>query len=661
MATSKAKTAKKYGLRLEEMDKLVAWKGDDFHIIYYDPITKKKTGMYRVRHTGREGSGRYTQPADMLPEAYYCTLLTNWKAVLGDASKRIVITEGEMKAAKACAEGITCIGLGGVFNFQSAKKGVEWIPTLDHVVWEGREVYVIYDSDAAANLLVRLAATRLALQLMKRKAKVYVVFLPALPNGTKAGLDDYLITHGSDALAKLLAEAKPWNKDLPLCALNTEVVYCHSPNSVVRLRDLFVMNTKDFRNDHYADRKHLAGEPGKEKQIATAKAWMDWAGRLVVDGITFAPGAELITDDNQLNLWRGWGGTPEKGKVDEWNELVELVLGGARPEHVRWFRQWAAYRFKHPRARINSAVLILGPQGAGKTMLGEYLAAPHGEHAHTLSQASLAGNFNSWMKCKTFILGDEVTTGESRLAEEMKNWITRPSVDINEKYIREYKLPNYVQFYLTSNHYNALALGKGDRRYFVHHVTAPPADAKTFARLGRWKNEQKNVNALLYHFMEDVDLRGFDPMAQPPLTEDKEEVIRASMSDVEAWAEQLAAYADDPNHEGLKHLYTSAELLALAQLDGGRNNWNPTAMGRELKWAGFTEKKVIKVPGRGSQQLYLVRERDLLRKQSNAQLAELWLKERTGGPAKFEALRRPRVVEGGQMGVKGITHNHRGS
>jgi hypothetical protein len=655
MATSseKSKFAKKYGLNLSQLERLGEWVGDDFRIDYYDPETREKTGMYRRRRANRDGHGKYTQPAGTIPEAYFCPLV-DWTTVLKETATLLLITEGEFNAAKACAEGVPCIGLGGVFNFASRKRGLGWIPTLDRVIWENRKSYIAFDSDAATKKMVRLARTRLALLLIERKAEVYVLQLPPQADGTRAGLDDYLIEHGAESLGNLVHEVKPWNKDLPLYELNTEVAYCHSPNSVVRLRDFFVMNTKDFRNDHYADRTHLIGKPGSEKCASTPKTWMEWPERLKVDGITFAPGAELITSENQLNVWRGWGGTPEKGNIDEWNELVELVLCGAKPEHVQWFRKWAAYRFQYSLARINSAILIWGPQGTGKTMLGEYLAALHGEHAHTLSQASLAGNFNSWMKSATFILGDEVTTRESKrsLAEEMKNWITRDSVRINEKYIREYELPNYAQFYLTSNHHNALALEKGDRRYFVHEVTAPPADAKTFARLGQWKNEQKNINALLYHFMEEVDLAGFNPMAQPPLTEDKEEVIRANMSDMDAWAEQLALNADDPDHEELKHLYTAAELLSLAQTDSGRHYWNPTAMGWALKRAGFTDKKVIKVPGHGTQQLYMVRERDRLRKMSNPRLAELWLKERAGRPAKFEALRRPYVVEGGRSGRK---------
>jgi hypothetical protein len=284
-------------------------------------------------------------------------------------------------------------------------------------------------------------------------------------------------------------------------------------------------------------------------------------------------------------------------------------------------------------------------------MLGEYLAALHGVHAHKLSQGELNGDFNAWMKHKTFILGDEVTTRESRrsVAEEMKNWITRPSVTINEKYIRLYTLPNFAQFYLTSNHHNALSLEKGDRRYFVHKVTAPPADAKTFARLGRWKDEQKNINALLHHFMHDVDCTGFIPHAQPPMTEDKSEVIRASMSDLDAWAEQLAADADNPDHKGLRHLYTPGELLNFAEHGvGGRNNWNPTAMGWALKRAGFTQ-EVIKVPSFGTQRLYLVWERGILKEMPKTDLAALYLRERAANPAKFEALRRPRVVEGGRM------------
>ena len=66
-----------------------------------------------------------------------------------------MITEGEKKAAKADQEGFPCIGLVGVWGWQQARTrdnpdaARELIPDLAAVAWQGRTVFLVYDSDLA--------------------------------------------------------------------------------------------------------------------------------------------------------------------------------------------------------------------------------------------------------------------------------------------------------------------------------------------------------------------------------------------------------------------------------------------------------------------------------------------------------------------------------
>jgi len=88
----------------------------------------------------------------------------------------------------------------------------ELIDDLARIPWEGRQVYICYDSDTAANPSVRSAEWYLAETLQRHKATVRVVRLPAGepgPDGTPAknGLDDFLIGQGTDAFRHLLTAA----------------------------------------------------------------------------------------------------------------------------------------------------------------------------------------------------------------------------------------------------------------------------------------------------------------------------------------------------------------------------------------------------------------------------------------------------------------------
>jgi len=133
--------------------------------------------MRRVRYVPNLGDRRYGQRAKSAVEAYYCPLRADWAAVCQDTAIPVLITEGEFKAAAACKAGFACIGLGGVFNFASARLRQTWLPSLDRVKWKGRKVHVVFDSDAADNPMVQLAETRLALRLTDRSAVVHIVRL----------------------------------------------------------------------------------------------------------------------------------------------------------------------------------------------------------------------------------------------------------------------------------------------------------------------------------------------------------------------------------------------------------------------------------------------------------------------------------------------------
>lgn len=142
-------------------------------------FTYPDSDMSRIRYVPNFRERRYGQRANSTVEAYYCPLQTDWAAVRENTDVPVLITEGEFKAATACKAGIPCIGLGGVFNFASSRLRQTWIPSLDRIRWEGRKVYIVFDSDADDNKMVQLAETRLALRLMNRGAKVHIVRLPS--------------------------------------------------------------------------------------------------------------------------------------------------------------------------------------------------------------------------------------------------------------------------------------------------------------------------------------------------------------------------------------------------------------------------------------------------------------------------------------------------
>lgn len=121
----------------------------------------------------------------------------------------LTICEGEKKALALNQAGIPAVGIGGVWNWCQKGEGYKKpnesrpIPDLDLVNWR-RPVTILFDSDAHANPMVRLAAFRLARELARRGAAVSILFIPPSPTGDKQGADDYLVAYGAAKLREMM-------------------------------------------------------------------------------------------------------------------------------------------------------------------------------------------------------------------------------------------------------------------------------------------------------------------------------------------------------------------------------------------------------------------------------------------------------------------------
>ncbi len=130
-----------------------------------------------------------------LPPGVANTLPTN---------QELLTTEGEKKALAATQAGFPCIGLVGVYGWKDGK-AARLLPALERVVWQGRVVYIVFDSDIATKPEVQDAENRLAAHLAAHGATVRVVRLPqgdpvADGKPAKVGLDDYLVAAAAKGL-----------------------------------------------------------------------------------------------------------------------------------------------------------------------------------------------------------------------------------------------------------------------------------------------------------------------------------------------------------------------------------------------------------------------------------------------------------------------------
>lgn len=568
----------------------------------------KWPAFYRVRYLGHPSSfasreSRYAQPAGTGTCAYFPPAV-NWKAIEADPSEAILITEGELKAGKACVEGFPTIGLGGVHNFRAAKQGVFFLPELERFNWVRRRVTIVYDSDYADNANICNAINKLAEELQERGAMINVATLPAVyADDRKTGLDDFLLEKGDDALVQVLSASEPLGITRELWSMNEEVVYIEDPGFVLAQASGQKLPVTNFNtHSRWATASTAERKVGKEgkvsyEKVPAAPVWLRWPLRKAVTKLTYKPGEDKFYTERGVtfyNQWKGWGVEPKKGNVDPWLKLINFLFTGAEPGAVKWFLDWCAYPLQYPGTKLFSACLIHGRMtGTGKTLIFYTLKKIYGENFIKIKNEDLRDTW--WLENKQFVLGDEISGNDKRSeSDALKSMVTQEEVNINVKYVPQFSIPDCANYGFTSNHSDALFMEDEDRRLFVHEVqSTEPLPLSFYKEYDSWKDGEGA--AALFEWLLKRDLKDFNPKGPAFRTAARSRMVMQGKSDLDTWCAELKANPGPMLRFGqtrhVKDLFSSKELLAMymAQNDVTAGKVTANGMSRALAKAGFVQ------------------------------------------------------------------------
>jgi putative DNA primase/helicase len=255
--------------------------------------------------------------------------------------------------------------------------------------------------------------------------------------------------------------------------------------------------------------------------------WIE-RGAFYLDEVGFDPSGK--DQAVKLNTWKGWPLKPKVGRCDKLLELLEYLCSGEKNGHevYQWLLCWMAYPLQHPGAKMNSAVIMHGPQGTGKSMVFQTLAKIYGDYATVLNQRGLEDKFNAdWIDSKLFILAEEVVTRAEmwHIKNELKELVTGEWVRVNPKNVAAYRQRNQINIGYLSNEGQPLPLENDDRRHLV--VWTPPMLSQEYYDDVLLELHEGGPEAF-YHYLLNVDLSAFHPKKRPPMTSAKQKLINLS-------------------------------------------------------------------------------------------------------------------------------------
>lgn len=490
---------------------------------------------------------RYGQPKDSGTRPYFpITETFDWQEIYDDSTIPIYITEGEKKALAACLEGFPTIGLGGVFNFMTEG---EFLPEVAEINWKSRTAYICFDSDAAMNPQIQAAEGRLATELSQnQKAEIKLIRIPPGAGNDKMGIDDYLVEHGADAFAELADKAMPMRKiDNLVLELNKKICWVESEGMVYEHASKhFIVKANFTCGSKYSALETFVptAKGDKMKRLSIAGEWLIHAHSERYNEILFHPGKGKVVQSpsgsNALNMWTGWGEV--EGDVQPFLDLTEFLLQDTEKEARDLIIPMLAYKVQNPMEKVPFAIVIVGPQGCGKSFWCKIVKNTAAPYCSEIYPAALSSDFNPWVENTIFVVLNEATGPEMRKnAEKLKTLITEPETWMNDKFRRGRDVVTHTFFMITSNNREIAKFDGDDRRMIV--VSAPTkANKELYKRVGAWYD--RGGSAKLMHYLLNYDISDFEMPDEAPMTSEKYMAYIENLSPVQKVAEAIKT-ADD--------------------------------------------------------------------------------------------------------------------
>jgi hypothetical protein len=258
---------------------------------------------------------------------------------------------------------------------------------------------------------------------------------------------------------------------------------------------------------------------------------MKHISHLVYEDMEYTPG---LVPSHTLNLFRGYRGR----EVDEIDHNIEVILDHLREiqcngdtDIYNYLIKWLAYIIQKP-AKPNTAILMIGNHGVGKTIFWEFFIRSIIGNRNTYVCSTLdeiTSRFNSHIANKRFLLVSECKGSSKHDHDKLKRVITDSTLSIEKKGIESYELASVHCVAITSNHRDHHFIDKDDRRFVVVECSNDKRDAEYFDTLASVMEDYSND---FYTYLYRMDLSDFRP-SNIPMSNIKNDIIESNIHPVQ--------------------------------------------------------------------------------------------------------------------------------
>jgi len=215
---------------------------------------------------------------------------------------------------------------------------------------------------------------------------------------------------------------------------------------------------------------------------------------------------------------------------------------------------WMAHIIQKPQRKTESALVFYSrKEGVGKNAFTDIVEKIfNGYYQKVKGIETLAGKFNSALKAKLIVFGDEITPKAKELNDVIKNAITSKSIEIEYKGLESITMKDRSNYIFTTNNELAFKVSDEDRRFCLIECPRIKKDAVYFDNLYK-KIDDTETMKNFYNFLLTKDITDINIRNIPMTDYKKRNILHNLPSYIQMIVENPEFYAmKDWTVQGLK-------------------------------------------------------------------------------------------------------------
>ena len=259
----------------------------------------------------------------------------------------------------------------------------------------------------------------------------------------------------------------------------------------------------------------VVGSKGKLTSLGLSKVWLDNPRRRQYHKIGLWPGRDV---PGAYNMWHGFAVEEKEGdcRLFRWH-LYQNVCQCNR-QRYKYLLAWLADIVQNPGRKAGTAIVLVGKQGTGKSIVGDIMARLLGRHHRQVASLRfVTGRFNAHLKDCLFLQCDEAFfAGDPTAASTLKSLVTSPKLSIEFKGKEAIWIENLLRLLITSNALWVVPAGLEERRFATFEVGTDHMQDRAYFGAIMEQIDDGGAEALL-HFLKNHKYSRVD-LSQLPQT-----------------------------------------------------------------------------------------------------------------------------------------------